>query len=369
MKAFERYLAVYDDTARNKMDRVGTFVQYLKPDFIKKNKASFKSDFNGKMVMPKRQILFSYSRFSMAYKIGLDSIYAALSPNIWVKKIKVEDMEGNKVIIGESGQTHVKGSTYYHKGHIHSMEILDQLRSNMKHLPVHAINKKLLKWYENMSPHLYPVLTIGGIFDKVWQSMGMTEFSKNFRKDTPLYKEVVRYYADIAKEIVQNQVELFKKENTVRVITFTDDVAFKGRPMISPERWKQDYGPYYKEINSIISDAGLIPQIHTDGDVTQLIPSFQEAGFRGLQGWEGGCDPNYINEHYPDFVVIGFADVSDILPYGTKESIDTHVKMLMDALKENRHFIIGPSTVIFKEIPFENVLNFIESVKKYGKYN
>lgn len=368
MNAFERYLAVFDDSARKKLDRVGTFVQYIKPEFIKKNNKIFHSNFEGKQKTPHNNILFSYSRFKRAYNIGFDAIFAALSPVIWVKKVKVEDIEGNKVVIGETGQTHIKGSTYYHKGHIHSIEILDSLRSNIRHLPVHTINKKLLKWYEKMAPYLYPVLQTSGIFDNVWQSMGMTEFSKNFRKNTPLYKEVIKYFAEISKENVQSQVELFKKDNNVRVLTFTDDVAFKGRPMISPERWKQDFGPYYKEIIKIITDAGLIPQIHTDGDVTQLIPCFEEVGFRGLQGWEGGADPRYINDHYPDFVVIGFGDVSEILPYGSKEMIDNHVKDLMDALKENRHFIIGPSTVIFKEIPFQNVLYFLNAVKKYGIY-
>ncbi|MCK4238904.1 MAG: hypothetical protein KAX33_07270, partial [Candidatus Lokiarchaeota archaeon] len=153
-----------------------------------------------------------------------------------------------------------------------------------------------------------------------------------------------------------------------KILNILDDVAYKGRTMISSERWEQDFLNYYKEINSIISDAGMIPQVHTDGDPTELIPSLQKAGFRGLQGWEGGCDPFYINEHFPDFVVIGFGDVSDVFPYGTPEHVDNHVKKLMEALKDNRHFILGPSTVIFKKIPLENVKTFMTAAIKYGKY-
>ena len=154
----------------------------------------------------------------------------------------------------------------------------------------------------------------------------------------------------------------------VNVVNILDDIAFKGRTMISPKQWNQDFLHHYKEINSLISDAGLISQIHTDGDATELIPSLIKAGFRGLQGWEGGCDPFYINDNFPDFVVIGFGDISHILPFGSSEQIINHVKTLMDALKENRHFIIGPSTVIFKEIPLESVKIFMTATKKYGKY-
>jgi hypothetical protein len=44
------------------------------------------------------------------------------------------------------------------------------------------------------------------------------------------------------------------------------------------------------------------------------------------------------------------------------------VKELMDVLKENRHFIIGPSSVIYEGIPFENVEYFIEATRHFGKY-
>jgi hypothetical protein len=108
--------------------------------------------------------------------------------------------------------------------------------------------------------------------------------------------------------------------------------------------------------------------LHTDGDITEMVPILQRVGFSGVQGWEGGADPFIINERYPNFVVNGFGDVSQVLPFGTKEEIFNHVKELMDALKENRHFIIGPSTVIYEGIPYKNVELFIAAVRRFGKY-
>ena len=196
--------------------------------------------------------------------------------------------------------------------------------------------------------------------------MGMSLFSRHFRKRTKLYRELIKFYAEILKINIEGLIEA--TGGSGKLVNILDDVAFKGQPMISPERWDQDYLPAYKEINSIISDARMIPQKHSDGDVTKLIPSFQKAGFLGLQGWEGGADPFFINDKFPEFVVIGFGDVSEILPFGTYEQVDAHVRQLMDALKENRHFVLGPSTVIFKEIPLENVRAFMNAAKKYGKY-
>ncbi|MCP4761587.1 MAG: hypothetical protein GY870_07380 [archaeon] len=371
MDACERYLAVFDENKRKKLDRVPTFVQYIKRGFYTQNKSVLKGNFNGKMETPKRQSLFfniPFYYFKTAYNLGFDSIFAAYPPIVYIKKIEVENKEGKKVLIGESGQPKAKGTSFYPGGLVHSIDTLDRMRENMKVLNLRFLIKKMLKEYEKMSPYLFPVIQVPGIFDRAWQAMGMSKFSLHFRKKTKLYQELIKFYADICRINVEKIIEITRKTDKIKVINILDDVAFKGRPMIPPERWEEDFHSYYKEINKIISDAGMISQIHTDGDITQLIPSLQKMGFRGLQGWEGGCDPYYINDNFPDFVVIGFGDVSDILPYGTPEKVDSHVKELMDVLKKNRHFIIGPSTVIFKEIPFNNALKFISSVKKYGRY-
>ena len=138
--------------------------------------------------------------------------------------------------------------------------------------------------------------------------------------------------------------------------------------MISPERWEKDIGKYYKEICSIIIDAGMKTQLHSDGDVTEMVRILKRIGFNGVQRWEGGANPITVNEKHPDFVIIGFGDISQVIPFGSKEEIFNHVKELMNTLKENRHFIIGPSTVIYEGIPFKNVEYFIEASRRYRKY-
>ena len=324
-----------------------------------------------KYTIPKlKSIIARSSRYRVPMMLGFESIFAGAFPSAWVTPIRIKTETGKKILIGASGQgTAITG--YYKEGHIQSMEILDRLKNNMKIRNVKKGNRILFRHYHKMSDIIYPILQVEGIFDRVWRAMGMKQFSIHFRKKTKLYRELIQFYADIMMHNVQGMIDTLQslgKDCKLKVINLLDDVAFKGRPMISPARWKEDYLPYYKKATSLISDAGFIPQVHTDGDVTQLITLFQEAGFKGLQGWEGGVDPVYINEHFPDFVIVGFGDISDVLPFGTPEKVENHVKKLMDALKENRHFIIGPSSVLYKGIPLENVTAFIRAVHKYGRY-
>lgn len=359
MNNSERYLAVYDDKKRKKLDRVPTHVQYIREEFITLNKERVLKDYKG--------TIFNDLYFDIPQILGFDSIFASFPKSVKFKSIKVDNGKGNVIKIGEDGEAIRQKTAYYEGGYIKNLEILSELKANLKILDNATLINKTIARYEKLSPYIFPVLQIDGIFDRVWKSMGISDFSYHFKKKSTLYRELIKFYAYLAQVNLEGLINATGKRG--KVVTLLDDVAYKGRLMIPPERWEKDFMPYYKKINSIISDANMVSQIHTDGDATELIPSLIKAGFQGLQGFEGGCDPSYINEKFPNFVIVGFGDVSYTLPYGTKDQIELHVKKLLEILKENRHFIVGPSTVIFKDIPLKNVKEFMKAVKKYGKYS
>ena len=340
------------------LDRIPTHVQYIREGFLSKYKHEILKPYHGR--------LFNNDYFDLPHILGFESIFARFPSSYKIKSITVKDNVGNKIRIKENGQSIKRKSTYYEGGFINSIEILDALWANLKLIDNSENIIKLINYYDKIAPYIFPVLTVDGIFDRVWKGMGMPIFSRNFQKKTKLYKKLIEFYAELTKLNIEGLINATGDKG--KIITVLDDTAFKARSMISKERWDQDYFPHYKEILSIILDANLISQIHTDGDPTELIPSFQSVGFRGLQGWEGGADPQYINDNFPDFVIIGFGDVSHILPFGDQEQVEDHVKSLIRIFKENRHFIIGPSTVIFQEIPLRNVRTFINAARKYGKY-
>ncbi|NVM16728.1 MAG: hypothetical protein HWN80_03365 [Candidatus Lokiarchaeota archaeon] len=359
MNCYERYLAVYDDNERKKLDRVPTHVQYIREEFIDKNKETILKDYIGK--------LFNNLYFDIPRILGFDSIFAPFPASFKFKSIKIENEEGNIIKIREDGQAVRPNTNYYEGGYIKNLDVLNEINASLKIIENHELINKVITRYEKISPTIFPVLMVGGIFDRVWKSMGMIDFSYHFKKRTVLYKKLIEFYAYLAQTNIVGLINATGGRG--KVVTLLDDVAYKGYPMLSPERWEKDFMPYYKNINAIISDANMVSQIHTDGDPTDLIPSFKKAGFRGLQGFEGGCNPAVMNRQYPDFVLIGFGDVSYTLPFGTSDQIELHIKELLNILKENKHFIIGPSTVIYKEIPLKNVRTFMNAARNYGKYN
>lgn len=359
MNPKERFLAVYSETERKKLDRVPSFVQYVRPEFISQNEDLLFGSY--------QEELFYNLRFDAPLVLGFDAVFADIPHSASCSQVELTDKAGKKHITSTSGQVSKEVGQFYNQGLLFSMENLEKLRETLKISDASDSIRKTISFYESVSNKIFPVVAIGGIFDDTWMAMGMTDFSINYRKKTRLYSEVLKFFAEVMIGNVQGLIDA--TNGRAGVVNLLDDVAFKGRTMISPERWLEDIGPYYKKVNKMIHDAGMVAQLHTDGDVTELIPAFQQVGFQGLQGWEGGMDPVKANEQFPDFVVVGFGDVGDVLPFGTPQIIENHVKTLMDALKENRHFVIGPSTVIVKEMPYSNVLNFMAAIKKYGLYS
>ncbi len=111
--------------------------------------------------------------------------------------MKISTEDGKKIKINEDGQSIIQKSSYYEGGYLNSLEILEDLWANLKFLDnTHRI-KKSIKYYEDLSPEIFPVLMVDGIFDRVWKSMGMPFFSKNFQKKTKLYRKIIEFYSEL----------------------------------------------------------------------------------------------------------------------------------------------------------------------------
>jgi hypothetical protein len=358
MHAKERLLSLFDDGAGQELDRVPTFVQAVNPDFIARNEEALFSD-----------EAFEYTNnpwIDAALVLGFDGIFGDFPSAFTYEPVQVTGSDGKKHAINTEGREYHEGTRFYKGGLLTSQDILDKIRATVK--PVMDIRpmQASIDHGEALARRIFAVPKTGGIFSRVLLAMGYKDFSIHYRKNTRFYRDTIKFRADLLRTEVEYLVAGGGKKAGAFFIA--DDIAYKGRPMIPPDRFLSDFGPHYKEILGIARDAGIVPLLHTDGDITDMVPAFQRVGFRGVQGWEGGCDPRIINDRFHDFGIIGFGDMNDVLPFGTEARIEAHVKDLMAALKANRHFAIGPSSVVNATMPIENVRSFVRDAKIFGAY-
>ncbi len=359
MHAKDRLLALFDDDARRRLDRVPTFVQAVNPDFIERYEDALFSD-----------ECFDYVNnpgVDAALVLGFDGIFGDFPSAFTFEPVEVTGSDGKKHSINTEGREYHEGTRFYKGGLLTSQEVLDRIRATIKPVTDTRAMQATIDHGESIAPRIFAVPKTGGIFSRVLLAMGYKDFSMHYRKNTRFYQEMIEYRADLLRTEVEYLVAGGGKK--AGALFIADDIAYKGRPMIPPDRFLSDFGKHYKEILGIARDAGIIPLLHTDGDITDMVPAFQQVGFRGVQGWEGGCDPRFINEKFPDFTAIGFGDMNEVLPFGTEARIEAHVKDLMAALKANRHFAIGPSSVVNATMPIGNVRAFVKHAKNLGRYS
>lgn len=93
-------------------------------------------------------------------------------------------------------------------------------------------------------------------------------------------------------------------------MTFAEDLSYNHGPMLSKPCFDEFLTPYYRQIIPAIVERGIVPMIDSDGDITPLIPWFEEAGLQGILPLErmAGVDVATIRQRHPRWRMIGAFD-------------------------------------------------------------
>jgi hypothetical protein len=97
---------------------------------------------------------------------------------------------------------------------------------------------------------------------------------------------------------------------TPSFLTFAEDMSYNWGSMVSERFFDEFCGRYYRQIIPEITKRGIIPIIDSDGDVTRLIPWFEEVGIQGILPLErmAGVDVVQMRRDHPGWKMIGAFD-------------------------------------------------------------
>jgi len=208
--------------------------------------------------------------------------------------------------------------------------------------------------------HLEPIL------EPIWEGLGLGLLIKLIRKNR---SKIKRYIELRTKKAVQAAKML--AETDFDIFFLCDDSALKNTTMINPKYHRELIVPAYKKIVHEVKKAGKYAVFHSDGFTEPYFDGLIEAGFDGVESLEpmAGMDLKYLKEKYGDkLCLIGNIDVSQLLPYGTKDDVVNAVKKCIRDAGEGGGYILSPCTDITNSCKLENVLTMISATKKYGTY-
>jgi hypothetical protein len=93
-------------------------------------------------------------------------------------------------------------------------------------------------------------------------------------------------------------------------LTVAEDMSYNHGPMISKQTFEEFIAPYYRRLVPRLLDRDIMPFIDTDGDVTLLVPWFEELGVQGFLPLErqAGVDGMQLRQRYPRLRMVGHFD-------------------------------------------------------------
>lgn len=184
--------------------------------------------------------------------------------------------------------------------------------------------------------------------------------------DTP---ELMRNVLEVVRKVNELKLQVFNQSRSPAVIT---NLSGASSSIISPAFFKKWVLPELKWMTSFVSNDKLVG-FHLTGKIREIFPMLMEAEPDFILRFESsrfGGDYS-LKEAKGDFgdciCLMGGCD-PHFLVQGSREEIRQEVLRCLSEAKEGGGYILANSDVIPAEADIENVIDMVQTAKRYGEY-
>ena len=208
----------------------------------------------------------------------------------------------------------------------------------------------------------------GGInfFEGLWAICGFENLLMGMAADEPWARKLFARHAEglvrTAEQIAMTGADILQSGS---------DVATQIAPLMSPDMWRDWIFPLMRD--TFAAAKRINPEIlafyHSDGNIEPLIEGFIDAGVDILNPIQPECmDIFEVKSKYGDQISFhGGIGVQSILPFGTSQDVRDTVRRTIDTMSAGGGgYYCAPAHMIRPEVPWENVMAFIETIQEYG---
>lgn len=208
------------------------------------------------------------------------------------------------------------------------------------------------------------------VFSLAHQLVGMEKLLIDMMMETeyvvPLFEACAEFQTQIGLRLIEKGVD---------AIWFGDDFGTQTSLIIPPETFREQLKPIYKKMvdRFKLAKPDIIPILHCDGAVADLLTDIREIGFEVFNPVQPGVPghlPQDMNENFGDkFAFWGAIDQQDLLPNGIDEELERDIIEKITVLGKDGGYMIAPAHILQNDVSPERVLQFIELCKKHGTLN
>ena len=357
-------------------DRIPLFCQIIMPGFQREL-----LNYWGDSYTKERKFKLSYRDYNLEHKLGFDmswdfNTFPTFIPVKHMQEHPLPKLPDSNKYIDYNGRIFLKqdnadmGIAYYLKNYIDTEEKADYFHDTYfaiewEEAPDFArkINKRLRKF---PTDEFVPCCHLEPILEPLWQGLGLGLLIKLIRKK----RSKIKHYIELRTKKLITAAKL-NAETDFDVFFMCDDTALKNTTMLNPKYHRELIIPAYKQAIEILRKAGKYVCFHSDGFTEPYFEGLIEAGFSAVESLEpmAGMNLKHLKEAYGDkLCLIGNIDVSQLLPYGSKDEVVNAVKNCIRNAGVGGGYMLSPCTDITNSCKLENVLTMISATKKYGEY-
>lgn len=214
----------------------------------------------------------------------------------------------------------------------------------------------------------FPVIGGGGVADSVIMSLkgNFGAFARYARKNPAFIDKVTKEMFRVLRDC--SYLPLL--EAGVPIIYWGEDLGQKERLLLSVAQHQQFFAKYLKELAKLVHSYGAKLVMHSDGNVSEVIPTLIECGIDGLQALEpaSGMKLGEMTQKYGHRLAFLGALDQRVLCWGSVQDTINLVKLnIRDGVNSGGIFALGPSHQPIGA-KAENMFAMAEAIKKYGTY-
>ena len=230
-----------------------------------------------------------------------------------------------------------------------------------------TITTKALEWYENNLPDNMCIIAGGGFghfAEYLSWLMGYTTLCTALFEQRDLvqaiYKKVLEQDIYVASLMVQ-----FDK---VKALWGSDDMGYKGGPLLSPGDMREFVLPGHKALAAIAHDAGRPYLLHSCGKLDLLMDDLiHDVRIDAKHSFEDVIeDVVAAKARYGGHIaLLGGIDV-DFLCRATPEETRLRTREVLEKCQHGGGYCLGTGNSVANYIPLENYLAMLDEGRKFG---
>jgi uroporphyrinogen decarboxylase len=203
-------------------------------------------------------------------------------------------------------------------------------------------------------PDRYLLWGIGfSLYERAWSLRGMETFLLDMIERPAFAHELLDRICEFNVALTERACQ-----HAFDMVRFGDDWGSQRGLIMGPFLWREFIKPRFARMVEAAAAHGRTTLLHSDGDVSAIIPDLIEVGLTCLNPVQPDVMDIYElkREYGKDLAFHGGVSVQHLLPDETPEGVRAEVRRLLREVGAGGGFIIAPTHSLGRDIPLENLL-------------